>query len=803
MPRKKKNIIKKTIDKKEVRIAFENFPDPLKLVELLKKIDQWKSDEPLLTFKNSRGENLIHAIILAPKELKLVSYIPLLKAKGMDLDDRSQRLPPLIFFAIKLQHKEAIQSLYFAGADLNYEDIDGDNVLDRALATQSCDICHLISLLLSLKGIETLKAGFFLRKLAGSDNPEALGLINKFSKLAQESKITVDINSQNPLNKRTPLMVATNAKKLDVVNYLIESKANLYLEDFQGFNVLTHAIFIGEDNVLNAILSADDNIKLINQVPSMGHTPLQVAVAENPKFINLLLEKKADINAKNNKGDTVLHTAIAYNKLALIIDQPSLNILNLSRSQRLDCLSLAVACSDVAVLEQLFKVSGLTPDSFLSEEIASLYELAIKLKKESHFKFMVKRKLNVNIFPENFFNINPLAICCQYEKTGLIKWFFEHTEIHSSLTAVFLFLEKAIINHEKKLVVLLLDLVIDPLLKIKILESQYYLYLRNKMAVLCLINNWVNLSIRFQSALKLLLNCNLFERFSKFELMKIIFYLEGIFRFKFLNMEFAENEILASRFYSLQTTDFLPILNRIPGMIDYIPDWKNPDYWIELFYLSQPLTNLTYILPITDSRTKALTSFSFFKEQGLSDIEIKEILRENKEHKETSMLTFLNSEQTQKNIPLPCTWFGGQLSSHDDRLQRIEGINIPNAFLLIPDSLKNIMRLSKARHFNPDQGLQPLEGMPAVKVILKFNGNENTIEYKTKFTHEIKYVSTSDRILCVTVKPDRPEQRGILILAVHYLPNGLHHHGTQSQLPTIVRVLMPTATSSTNQAGFN
>ena len=653
--------------------------------------------------------------------------------------------------------------------------------------------------MLKLEKITTLKAGNFLTTFAENDDKNALLQIEDLQKLAEEWKLPIDIDAKHPLNKRTPLIAAIYAKKLNVVNYLIDSKANLYIEDYTGSNALSEAIYTGHDDVFNAVLASAET-KLINKITAKNVTQLQLAVQENPKFVSLLLEKKANIHGENKKGETVLHHAIYFNNLdiiQLIIDQWSFNILKLKFSQRFQCLSLAIQRSDVSILEKLFQVPGLTPDSFSHRKIAMLYEKAIVLQKELHFKFMIEKKLN---FDTSVYH--PLSICCLYENIRLIKWFFNNQsrdDVEFALRDL-QWLINVIRDSEKNFVVSLFNLIIN-FLGTKIWESKYAAW-SNLFAFLCLEKNWLGLTRRLQPALKFFLGSGLFQEFSKYDLLRIINYLQGFQqRNKPIELDrmVSEAKSLFDEFTpESPITDFSSILNRVPGMIDYIPDFKNPNQWVQFFCFSQPRTNLIYMPSTIDSKTKGLTPFSFFKAQGLSDIEIKETLRENKERKTTTMLPFLDSKQTQKNIPLPCTWFAGQISSSNlNHLRSIEGINIPNIFLLIPDSLKNIMPLSEPRRFNPYQGLKPLEGMPAVKVILKFNGNKNTIKYETKFTHEIKYVSTSDRILCVTVKPDEREQRGILILAVHYLPNGLHHHRTP--LPTVVLVNM-TNTTPTNQA---
>ena len=805
MPKKKKK--KKFINNNtEIKTILDEdkyskiFSNPEELVKVLKKIDQWEPNEPLITFINNRRENLIFRIICAPKELKLASYISRLAEKKMDLNLLNNNLSPPIFLAIRLKHKEAIKSLYDGGANFKFQNIDGLNILDMALITGSHEIYRLISVLLNLKEITTLKAGNFLTELAESDNKKALSQIEYLQNLAQQWGLIIDIDAKHPVSQRTALMAATRAKKLDVVNYLIENKANLSIEDREGVNALSDAICTGDDDVLNAILASAD-ARLINKISTKNISPLQLSVEKNPKFINLLLEKKADINAENKEGVTVLHTAIYFNNLAiieLIIDRLSLNILNLKCSQRFTYLSLAIEHSDVAVLEKLFQAPGLTPDSFSSREIEILYGLAIELKKELHFKFMIEKRLNF----DSSLN-HPLYICFKYENIRLIKWFFNNQARQDVQSALCNFhsLIDVIRYSEKNFVVSLFDLIIN-FFGTKVWESKYATW-SALFAFLCLEKDWLGLTRRLQPALKFFLGSDLLREFSKYDLLRTINYLQGSRQgHKYI---LPNGVVLEGTFdtFKLESplTDLSSILNRVPGMIDYIPDSKNPNQWVQFFYFSQPLTNLTYTPSTIDSRTKTLTPFSFFKAQGLSNIEIQKILQEKKEHKAMPILSLLDSKQTKKDIPLPCTWFSGQVSSsHLDHLQSMEGINILNTFLLVPDSLKNMMSSSLPRRFHLQNGLKPLHGKKSVKVILKFIGNENVIEYKTKFTHEITHPGTENRILCITVEPDGLEQRGILILAVHYLPGGLHNHRTP--LPTVVHVDI-TNTASTNQTGFN
>lgn len=126
---------------------------------------------------------------------------------------------------------------------------------------------------------------------------------------------------------------ATMAKKVaDITNLLIARKADINSKDDKGYTPFNHAI--------NCWLNNFDVIKLmvkhgaeINKQDKKGNTILHnvvkkykcdedvIHLAGLPKkdykfeysnYIKLLLELNADSNAKNNKGETILHAAAHY-----------------------------------------------------------------------------------------------------------------------------------------------------------------------------------------------------------------------------------------------------------------------------------------------------------------------------------------------------------------------------------------------------------------------------------------------------------------------------------------------------------
>ena len=761
----------------------ESFTNPQKLAEFLQKINEWKVNEPLLTYKNQRGENLIHAIILAPKKWELVRYIAPLAKNGVDLNHINNVFLPPIFLALQLKHTEAVRSLCDAGADLTVSTPDGLNILDITLAFSDYQTYRQISVFLGLKKFQ-LTAGNFLLELAENG---MLMHMRHLQKKAKEWKLPVNINSTHPFNQRTAVIAAVNAKQLEVVNYLIENKADITIEDYQGWNALMHSIRAGDDKIFTAIAGSDE--KLVNKIGGFGLlSPLQIAIEKNSKFIEPLLERKADINGENKNRYTALHSAIALNKvnvIQFIINHPAFDMSKFLR--KIECLNLAIEFCDPVIFGKIFQIvrSFIDPD-YEAELILRLYEFAISLEKESHFKFMVAQELNFYNYPDN-----PLNICCRLKKTSLIKWFFETQSEKITKTLMITSLIYSI-NHSSKTIVLLLSNLSFRFFEAikKDSEVEYYAY-RDALACICIFKNWLDLAIEFQPTLKFFMSSHLFREFSKDVLLSTISYLQGIagVSLRLKNEKGIENNSFIFDPICSRKKILSSVLNCVPGMIDYIPDQKNPHHWVRFFYSSQP-ANPVYVPPVTDSKSKALTAFSFLRRQGLSDSKIQLILQENRERKIIPRLSFMDSRQTKNNQFLPCAWFGGQILSSHDYLMPIENAKIPNTFLLIPGSFKKIVPIRSRWRFHPDNGLKSLKGMPSVTVTLQFNDNQ-FIEYKTEFSHEIIWPG-ADRVLCITVPVDKPkEQRGVLILAVYYLEGGLHHHRTQTHLPVEIPVRMP------------
>ena len=102
---------------------------------------------------------------------------------------------------------------------------------------------------------------------------------------------------------------------LNLQNLLIARGANIVLVDQSGMNALHHAVEYGAIAVIDLLLAqgppdTETHKKLINARTLQGVTPLILAAEINFfQAFKMLLQSKADLNAKTDQGFTALHCA--------------------------------------------------------------------------------------------------------------------------------------------------------------------------------------------------------------------------------------------------------------------------------------------------------------------------------------------------------------------------------------------------------------------------------------------------------------------------------------------------------------
>jgi len=145
----------------------------------------------------------------------------------------------------------------------------------------------------------------------------------------------------------TPLMIASNKGKYDVVKLLVEKKAKLDLQNYHGYTAITMAFTRKEiyySIIKHLIDSGADANKTIKKYKS---TALMSACIENDEKVALLLVNHTkDLDAQSNDGDSPLLDAVNNNMInvveLLLKKKANVNIQNITNG----ITPLMIACAN-------------------------------------------------------------------------------------------------------------------------------------------------------------------------------------------------------------------------------------------------------------------------------------------------------------------------------------------------------------------------------------------------------------------------------------------------------------------------
>ena len=118
-------------------------------------------------------------------------------------------------------------------------------------------------------------------------------------------------------NGMTPLHMSTYANTPECLRLLLNAKADVHVEDYEGEIALFEAVRVKDETAfLELLLAHGADIEHSN---NFGWTPLHYAANKNhPKQVSLLLGKGANINASMPNGYTAFHLAITYHSSAVL-----------------------------------------------------------------------------------------------------------------------------------------------------------------------------------------------------------------------------------------------------------------------------------------------------------------------------------------------------------------------------------------------------------------------------------------------------------------------------------------------------
>lgn len=189
-------------------------------------------------------------------------------SKAIELRNNDGQTP--LLHAIFNNRESALQTLVYAGANINVQDKFGNSALDNAIYTQNFQLVR-----------------FLLESLC-------------------------EVNAHTGRNGYTALHNAIMIHREDIVNLLINYGANVNDQDLSGRTALHHAALVGNNEITELLL---DRKATINTADHVGMTPLHLAAYYgNLRTVYLLVHHNANIQAIDSFGDTPETLAKKHNK---------------------------------------------------------------------------------------------------------------------------------------------------------------------------------------------------------------------------------------------------------------------------------------------------------------------------------------------------------------------------------------------------------------------------------------------------------------------------------------------------------
>ncbi|MDR2797375.1 MAG: ankyrin repeat domain-containing protein [Treponema sp.] len=225
-----------------------------------------------VNIKNASGTTPLHEAARSGN----IAAMELLIKSGAEINAQDAKGNSVLHIAVPMNtHKEALSLFLSKGANPNLRDEHGDSPLHIAIRlNRNPDI------------IRTLLAG---------------GIKGK-----------ADVSIRNTQGK-TPLHLAVEEDRITYIPLLLEYKSDIFSVDNDRVTPFEKALQ-EHHTLLPTLITA----QTVLQNDSSGNTLLHITVQKRGdiKFIELILDKKALVNARNKEGDTSLHLAVRQNDQA-------------------------------------------------------------------------------------------------------------------------------------------------------------------------------------------------------------------------------------------------------------------------------------------------------------------------------------------------------------------------------------------------------------------------------------------------------------------------------------------------------
>ena len=228
-----------------------------------------------------------------------IGYMNFVLEKQADVNIKNASGTTPLHEAARSGNIRVMETLLNRGAEINTQDAKGNSVLHIAVPPRSHN--EAVQLFLSRGANPNLRDEH-------GDAPLHIAIILNRSRELIQSLLNyeADISIRN-IDGKTPLYLAVEYERLDLIPLLISWKSDIFAADNNGITPYEKALL--ERKAALPLLITDETI---HQSDSQGNTMLHTTIRHrgNTDVVSSILDKRAQVNARNKEGDTSLHLAV-------------------------------------------------------------------------------------------------------------------------------------------------------------------------------------------------------------------------------------------------------------------------------------------------------------------------------------------------------------------------------------------------------------------------------------------------------------------------------------------------------------
>ncbi|CAH3150822.1 unnamed protein product [Porites lobata] len=324
-----------------------------------------------------------------------------LTKNGADINASSKRMLTPLMIAAKMGCINAVTFLMERGAIVDLQDKDGKTALHYAVHTlhHACRFhssCEILSCLIETgadvnaraKNKSTplmmaceyghLNAVTFLTEhgahagLRDEDDKTALHYAMCGSDVSCEILsyligIGADVNACAK-NKGTPLMIAAENGHINAVTTLVKCGAYVDLKDKDGQTALHYALMYSPHasiEVLNCLIKNEADVNAFTfryETPLMLASYFETSLHDHVKAVTFLIKHGANVDLRDNNGDTALHYAVTFDFPEIVKMLLNLGASDMCNNKGLTPLHQASISASIGVVEYLIKRPEITKE---------------------------------------------------------------------------------------------------------------------------------------------------------------------------------------------------------------------------------------------------------------------------------------------------------------------------------------------------------------------------------------------------------------------------------------------------------